>query len=197
MPASSDPTANPPSNSGELTQLLQAWTEGDALAGDELFRRVYPELRAIAARSLAAEPSPNLQTTELVHEAYVKLVGQTRVSWQCRAHFFAVAARQVRRILVDLARHRYRQKRGSGAVHLSLDGLSIETSGPDVDLVALDDALTGLREVDARAARIVELRFFAGLSVEETAEVLGAARATIFRGWRFGRAWLARHLRPS
>ena len=176
---------------------MRAWAGGDARAGDELFGRVYPQLKAIASRRLAAEPRAGVQTTELVQETFLKLAGQTRIGWQGRAQFFALAAQQMRRILVDLARHRNRQKRGSGALHVTLDERSALVSGPDVDVLALDAALVELREVDARAARVVELRFFAGLSVDETAEAIGVARPTIMRSWRFGRAFLARKLRPA
>jgi len=178
-----------------VTQLLARWRSGDREALDELAPLVYPELRRIAARRLRNERAGHtLQTTALVHEAYLKLVDQTRVEWQDRAHFFAVASEIIRRILVDHARALHREKRGSGIPALALDEALHITEKKSFELIALDDALNALAELDARQSRIVELRFFGGLTVEETAEVLHVSRATVNRDWVTARAWLLREL---
>jgi len=179
-----------PSEPNEITQLLVASRAGDAEALNRLLPLVYDELRRLAGHYLRRERSDHtLQPTALVHEAYLRLIDQN-VSWQNRAHFFGVAAQMMRRILVDYARGRLAAKRGSGAVKVSLDdalNLSDERAG---DFVALDDALERLAEFDPQKSRIVELRFFGGLSVEEAAEVLGIGTATVTRQWKMAKAWL-------
>jgi RNA polymerase sigma-70 factor, ECF subfamily len=175
----------------EVTRLLKGWSEGDREAFDRLLPLVYHELKRMADRYLSRERSDHtLQATALVHEAYLKLIDQRSVRWQNRAHFFGIAAQAMRRILVDHARDRRADKRGGGGIKLSLDDeldLSDRRSG---ELIALDDALTALAELDAQKSRIVELRFFGGLSIEETAEVLGIGTATVIRQWRLAKAWL-------
>src|ERR1043165_7575172 len=168
----------------EIPRLLADWSNGDGRALEKLTPLVYDELRRLAARYLRQERAGHtLQSTALVHEAYLKLVGQNNVRWQNRAHFFGIAAQMIRRILVDYARARGADKRGSGAEKLSLDEAIALPGGPDLDLVALDDALEGLASIDPRQSRLVELRFFAGLTLEETAEVLQMSLATAKRDW--------------
>jgi len=179
----------------EVTQLLISWRNGDSEALDKLIPMVYAELRKLARRHMAREsPDHTLQTSSLINETYLKLVDQQNVQWQNRAHFFAVAAQVMRHILIDHARrHRY-QKRGAGAPKISFDettGLSDERAA---ELVSLDDALTALAEIDARKSRIIELRFFGGLSVEETAEIMKISPVTVSREWRAARAWLRREM---
>jgi len=181
----------------EITRLLADWSNGDRQALEKLTPLVYDELRRLAARYLRQERSDHtLQSTALVHEAYMKLVGQNNVRWQNRAHFFGIAAQMIRRILVDYARSQHAEKRGSGAVKLALDeAMAVpQASGADVDLLGLNDALDRLAEMDERQSRIVELRFFTGLSIEETAEVLTLSPATIKREWQTARAWLFREM---
>jgi RNA polymerase sigma factor (TIGR02999 family) len=177
---------------GEVTALLRAWRAGDRSAEDSLLPLVYGELRRRAVHCLARErPGHTLQPTALVHEAYLRLVDQEQAAWQDRAHFFAIAARLMRQILVDHARRRASAKRGRGRepVPLELAGdLAAEEAA--ADLVALDDALTALAEFDPEGARLIELRFFGGLSLVETAEALGVSRPTVVRRWRAVRAWL-------
>jgi RNA polymerase sigma factor (TIGR02999 family) len=185
-------------SSDDTTALLAAWSAGDADAGDRLAERLYPELRRLAARRLReAGRDLTLQPTELVHEAYLRLVDQTRTRWQSRAHFFAIASRTLRRVLANHARDRGRLKRGGGAHLVALDGeLPLEIAQApaspltEVDVLALEEALAVLEQVDPESARLVELRFYGGLSVEETAEVLGVSRTAVIRGWRSARAWL-------
>jgi len=180
----------------EITRLLADWSSGDRQALERLTPLVYDELRRLAGHYLRRErPGHTLQSTALVHEAYLKLVGQNNVRWQNRAHFFGIAAQIIRRILVDYARARDADKRGAGAEKLSLDEAIALPGGPDLDLVALDDALETLARIDPRQARLVELRFFAGLTLEETAEVLQMSLATAKRDWVSAKAWLARELR--
>jgi RNA polymerase sigma factor (TIGR02999 family) len=175
----------------EVTQLLIGWSEGDQEALDKLLPLVYQELKRMADRYLRRERSDHtLQATALVHEAYLKLIDQRSVHWQNRAHFFGIAAQAMRRILVDHARDRQANKRGGGGVKLSLDD-ELELSNKRAsELIALDDALSTLAEMDPQKSRIVELRFFGGLSIEETAEVLGIGTATVIRQWRLAKAWL-------
>jgi RNA polymerase sigma-70 factor, ECF subfamily len=179
-----------------VTQLLQEWQDGQRDAFDRLMPVVYRELRLMASRHLAREPRTGLlQTTALVHEAYMKLVDQRRVDWQGRAHFFAIAARVMRRIVIDDARHRGRDKRGGGAVHVAIDdaGELTSTAGHQldaVDILGLDRALTRLEELDPDQARIVELRFFGGLTVDETADVMNVSPATVKRDWATAKIWL-------
>jgi RNA polymerase sigma factor (TIGR02999 family) len=180
----------------EITRLLADWSKGDRQALEKLTPLVYDELRRLAGRYLRQERSGHtLQSTALVHEAYMKLVGQNNVRWQNRAHFFGIAAQMIRRILVDYARARKADKRGSGAERLSLDEAIALPGGQDLDLVALDDALEGLAKIDARQSRLVELRFFAGLTIEETAEVMQMSLATAKRDWVSAKAWLSREVR--
>jgi RNA polymerase sigma factor (TIGR02999 family) len=181
---------------GQITELLHQWRGGSREAFDRLIPFVYDELRVIASRRLAREPRDTvLQTTALIHEAYVKLVAQRAVDWQNRAHFFAIAAQLMRRVLVDGARRRLSLKRGRGGVALALDGLAApEPSVGSVDVLALDAALSELERLDPEQGRLVELRFFAGLTVEETAEVLGLSPATVKREWAIAKGWLYRAL---
>jgi RNA polymerase sigma factor (TIGR02999 family) len=180
----------------EITRLLADWSNGDRQALEKLTPLVYDELRRLAGRYLRQERAGHtLQSTALVHEAYMKLVGQNNVRWQNRAHFFGIAAQMIRRILVDYARARKADKRGSGAERLSLDEAIALPGGQDLDLVALDDALEGLAKIDARQSRLVELRFFAGLTIEETAEVMQMSLATAKRDWVSAKAWLSREVR--
>ena len=174
-----------------ITAWLVAWAAGDGEAERRLFDLVYPELKRLARQRLARERGQiTLGATDLVSEAYLRLVAQR--GWQNRQQFFALAATYLRWILVDHAKHGRRRKRGHDAVHLALDEeLLPGGTRPDLDLLALDQALVELARVRTLAARIVELRFFAGLSLEETADALGASRATVLRQWRFARAWLA------
>jgi RNA polymerase sigma factor (TIGR02999 family) len=179
----------------DVTALLRRWNEGDKQALESLLPLVYAELRAVAANCLRSERSDHtLQPTALVHEAYLRLIGQDRVAWQNRAHFFAIAAQMMRRILVDHARRRRAAKRDAVTFRITLSGLSEEPADLDPEILALDEALKGLEALDPRQARIVELRFFGGLTVEETAEVAGLGTATVKREWRTARAWLRREL---
>ena len=180
--------------SPQITELLQKWQGGDREALDQLIPLVYDELHVIAGRHLARERRDGtLQTTALVNEAYLKLVDQRRVDWQNRAHFFAIAARLMRRILLDDARRRHREKRGAGAVALSIDDTPVAAPSSPVDvtdIIAIDRALQELEQLDPDQGRIVELRFFGGLTVEETATVLSISPATVKREWAMAKAWL-------
>ncbi len=183
------PVATPPQH--EVTRLLIRLTEGEGAVLDDLLPLVYAELRRLAANYLRRErPGHTLQPTALVHEAYLRLIDQTQVHWQNRAHFFGVAAQMMRRILVDHARSQQAEKRGGEYQKFSLDE-NIDVSGERAsDLVALDEALERLAQIDPDKSRVVELRFFGGLSVEETAEVLGVSAPTVKRHWRLAKAWL-------
>ena len=179
----------------EVTRLLKAWADGDHASQERLFELVYPELRRVAATKLHGEPyAASIQTTELVNEVYLRLVGQSKVDWQCRAHFLALSATLIRRILLDRAKSRSRLKRGTGAVHISVDQAEPFVAGRGVDVLALDQALVELARFQATTARIVELRFFGGQSVDQTAAILGLGKATVVRKWRFAKAWLAERL---
>lgn len=179
-----------PPHTQEVTQLLAKLSDGDRSALDDLLPLVYDELRRLADRYLRRERSDHtLQATALVNEAYLRLVDQN-VPWQNRAHFFGVAAEMMRRILVDHARSHQAQKRGSGGIKLSLDEAINMSDERATDLISLDDALNALAEFDPQKSRIVELRFFAGLSIEETAKVLGIGTATVIRQWKMAKAWL-------
>ncbi len=179
----------------EVTQLLQAWSDGDAEALDQLVPLVYGELHRLARHYMGGErPGHTLQITELVNEAYVRLVDWKNVRWQNRAHFFGVAAQMMRRILVDFARSRHYAKRGGETRRVSLSEAAGVSAERGEDFIALDDALKSLAAFDARKGRIVELRFFGGLSVEETAEVLKISPRTVMREWSLAQAWLHREL---
>ena len=175
----------------QITERLIAWGSGETSALDDVMRAVYQELRRMADHYLRLErPDHTLQPTALVHEAYLRLIDQRKVSWQNRAQFFGVAAQMMRRILVDHARTKQRGKRGGAARKLSLDEVMNLSQGRAADLVALDDALKALAEIDPRKSQVVELRFFGGLSVEETAEVLDVSPQTVLRDWKMAKAWL-------
>jgi RNA polymerase sigma factor (TIGR02999 family) len=179
----------------EVTALLVNWSNGDQHALEELMPLVYGELRRLAASNLRRERSEHtLQSTALVHEAFLRLVNQRDVHWRSRAHFYGIAAQMIRRILVDHARSRQAGKRGAGAIKLELDEAMAVSVQKEIDLVGLDEALERLAALDERQGRIVELRFFAGLSVEETAEVMNLSQATIKREWSSARAWLYREI---
>jgi RNA polymerase sigma factor (TIGR02999 family) len=179
----------------DITTLLVEWSGGNHNALDELTPLVYDQLRRLAAHALRRErPGHTLQSTALVHEAYLKLIDQHRVHWQDREHFFAVAAQIIRRILVNHARSRNAFKRGGGNAMVTLDESSTSIQSREVDLVALDDALESLSKMDPQQGRIVELRFFGGLSIEAAARVLGISSSTVTRDWNLARAWLKREL---
>ena len=179
--------------------MLREWCDGDRAAFDQLMPLVYDELHHQAALFRRRERQDHtLQTTALIHEAYLKLIDQRDVRWQNRNHFFAVASQMIRRVLVDHARARHRIKRGGAAMKVTLsDDLASANNTADVDLVALDDALEQLAALDPRQARVIELRFFAGLSIEETAETLNLSPATVKREWVMARAWLFREMRNT
>ena len=180
-----------PAPTPEITALLAAWSEGDQSALDRVMPLVYEELRRIARRHMRGERSGHpLQTTALVHEAYLRLVDHRRVTWQSRSQFFAIAAQAMRRILVSMARARGAQKRGGDAWRVELDESLVLTDERASELVSLDEALVALSRLDPRRARVVELRYFGGLSVEETAEALGVSAETVHRDWRRAKAWL-------
>ncbi len=183
------------SSSHEVTQLLIDWSKGDPAALDRLMPLVYDELRRIAKRYMARQsPGHTLQTTALINEAFIKLVGKGEKQWRNRAHFFGVAAQAMRHILVDYARSQQYAKRGGRARELTLDEALTVTEERAAELVALDDALNELARVDPRKSNVVELRYFGGLSVEETAEVLKVSPVTIMRDWSMAKAWLHREL---
>jgi RNA polymerase sigma-70 factor, ECF subfamily len=182
----------------EVTGLLLAWSEGEQAAFEKLVPLVYAELRRLAHRYMGRErPGHSLQTTALVNEAYLRLIDARRVRWQNRAHFFAVSAQLMRRILVDFARSRQYLKRGGDAQKVSLDEALVVSKEPGRDLVALDDALKALAVIDERKSQVVDLRFFGGLSVAETAEVLKVSPDTVLRDWRLAKVWLAREMREA
>jgi RNA polymerase sigma factor (TIGR02999 family) len=181
-----------------VSRLVAQSAAGDAAAAAELFPIVYEELRRLAAAALRRERTDHtLQPTALVHEAFLRLAETPGASWENRAHFVAVAARVMRRVLVDHARGRNALKRGNGEIRVPIDDVDVPAVGQDVDLVALDDALARLAMLDERQARIVELRFFGGLSVPETAALIGASERTVKRDWQVARAWLTRELSSS
>lgn len=180
---------------GDVTRLLEEWTRGDRDALNRLMPLVYGELRRMSSYYLRGErENHTLQSAALVHEAYLRLVGRQNVHWKNRAHFLGVAAQVIRSILVDHARARSAAKRGSGAVTLTVGELSAVTTQPEVDVIELDTALNTLARLDPQQSRIVELRFFAGLTNEETAEVLGVSASTVKRDWTHARAWIYRAL---
>jgi len=184
-----------PAPSAEVTTLLIEWNNGDPAALEKLMPIVYAELRELARARLKREPpGQTLQTTDLVHEAYLKLVNQRRVQWQNRGHFYAIASQLMRRILVDHARTKHRKKRGEGALRESLSKANIAVPQSNFDFVGFDEALTRLSEMDQRKAKIVELRFFGGLSVEETADFLKVSAITVMRDWKMAKAWLHKEM---
>ena len=187
-----------PKDAENITDLLVSYGRGDKESLDKLMPVVYDELRRQAARYLRREqPGHTLQTTALIHEAYVRLVDQRIVQWQNRAHFFGIAAQMMRRILVDHARTKKRAKRGGSDIKVSLDDATVAVKGQDLDVVAIDEALSRLAKIDEQQSRVVELRFFSGLTVEETAEVMGISPATVKRDWSMAKAWLHRELSGS
>jgi RNA polymerase sigma factor (TIGR02999 family) len=182
-------------STSEVTILLQAWSAGDEQALDRLTALVYADLHRVAHHYMAGErPSHTLQTTALIHEAYLRLVDVKRINWQNRSHFLAICARLMRRILIDWARKHRSQKDGGDAPHLPLEEALIVSSQPHPDLLEVDNALTRLAAVDQRKSQVVELRFFGGLSVEETAEALHVSSETVMRDWRLAKVWLLREL---
>lgn len=184
-----------PQGAREITQLLIEWRRGSQSAGDELMQRVYPELRRLAAQHLRRRrPNATLQPTELVHELYVRMLASTPITLQDRAHFYAIAAQQLRRILIDYVRAARAAKRGGEQLRVTLTDAPQPMSQNSDSLLALDEALTRLEKMDARAARLVELRFFGGLRDKEAAEALHISIATVKRDWTFARAWLSSQL---
>jgi RNA polymerase sigma-70 factor, ECF subfamily len=178
-----------------VTALLRSWGQGDRAALDALLPVVYDELRRRARRQMRAQPSGHtLQTTAIIHEAYLRLVGQQETDWQSRAHFFGVAAKAMRSVLVDHARAQRAAKRGGGAAQVTLADVDAVAPEPAVDVLALEEALTRLATFDPRKGQLVELRYFGGLGIEETAVVLGVSSATVKREWVLARAWLRREL---
>lgn len=193
MSASQLPPASP-----DVTQLLQDWRNGDEAARNELMGAVYEELRRQAGRYLRRERSDHtLQPTALVHEAYIQLIDQSRVNWESRAHFFGAAARLMRRILVDHARAHQAEKRGGGEENIALDEALGVPDNKDVNLSALNDALDELARLDAQQSQVVELRYFGGLSIDETAAVLGISPATVKREWSMAKVWLHHQIRKG
>ena len=186
----------PAENSPDVTLMLKEWSGGNAEVLDDLMPLVYDELRRQASRFLRKErPDHTLQATALINEAYLKLIDQRGTRWQNRAHFFAIASVAMRRILVDYAKGRHREKRGGAAENLPLDdALQIASNEKSIDLVALDEALDQLAKFDARQAKVVELRYFSGLSIDETAEVLGVSNATVRLDWNLAKAWLRKEI---
>ena len=180
-----------PASPNQVTELLARWSHGEEAAREKLVPLVYDELRRVARRCLAGQPQDQtLQSTALVHEAYLRLVGRSEVHWQNRVHFFAVAARLMRGILVDHARMRHAAKRGGSNLTLTLDDALAPPKQRELDLVALDDALNALATLDPKQGQLVELRFFAGLSIEDTSRLMGLSPATVKREWATARAWL-------
>jgi RNA polymerase sigma factor (TIGR02999 family) len=182
--------------SGEVTDLLRAWNGGDQAALDRLAQRVYPELRRMARRYMRNErQASTLQSTALVHEVYLRLVDVRRVEWRERAQFYAMAAQMMRRILVDAARARASKKRGGSAAKVNIDDTAVLSPAPDRSILALDDALTALSRLAPRQARVVELRYFGGLTEEEIVAALDISPRTVRRDWDFAKAWLSRELK--
>ena len=193
--ASSESGAMTASSPDNVTRLLLCWGNGDKAALDELLPLVYDELRRLAHHHMRGErPGNTLQTTALVNEAYLRLVDQRSVRWQNRAHFFGIASQMMRRILVDHARSRHYAKRGGGALQVSLDEAMLVSPERAADVVAVDEALTALARFDQRKSQVVEMRFFGGLSIEETAEALAVSPGTVMRDWTLAKAWLHREI---
>lgn len=181
--------------SHEVTRILQALKEGKPEASEKLLPLVYDELRRLASGYMRRErPDHTLQATELVHEAYLRIIDQTQVDWKDRAHFFGIASRLMRQILVDHARARKAEKRGGGMTRLALDEATSFANKTDVDLIALDDALKTLSTFDEQQCKVVEMRFFGGLTIEETSEALGISPSTVKREWDLAKAWLRREI---
>lgn len=182
----------------DITALLVDWSNGDRSALEKLLPLVERELHRLAHSYMRREdPDHTLQTTALINETYLRLVDQRKVQWQNRAHFFGIAAQIMRRILLNYARDQNRLKRGGGAIHVSLSKADVMPAEKDREIISLNDALTRLEDLDERKARVVELRYFGGLSVDEVAEVLGVAAITVMRDWQFAKAWLARELQDD
>jgi RNA polymerase sigma factor (TIGR02999 family) len=189
------PAAVTPNGPDEITDLLLAWSRGDANAGDRLLPAIYADLHRQASSAMRREGEEHtLQPTALVHEAYMRLVDQKRVVWKNRSQFFGVASQMMRRVLVDHARERLAAKRGAGRVQVSLSGVDAVSGSDDAEVIALHEALERLARFDDRQARIVELRYFGGLDIEEAAQALGISPATVKREWTIARAWLRREL---
>jgi RNA polymerase sigma-70 factor, ECF subfamily len=185
-------------STSEVSQLLKHWGQGDVSALEKLIPLVYDELRKMAHYQMAREnPGHTLQTTALVNEVYLRLLGAVKVSWQDRAHFLALSAKLMRRVLVDHARGRGRVKRGGSMIKMSLDDSLAVPVGQDANIIALDDALSSLATVDTRKAKTVELRFFGGYSVEETAKILNVSVRTVMNDWKFAKIWLLRSLQKD
>jgi RNA polymerase sigma factor (TIGR02999 family) len=181
-----------------ITLMLNELSNGNTLAIEQILPLVYDELRKISSKYLSDEYRKHtFQTTELVHEAYIKLIGNQQISWQSRAHFFGIAAKTMRQILVDYARKRNSQKRGSGKTKLSLDDAQLVASESDDQILALDEALKKLENIEERSGKIVELRYFSGLTIEETAELLNISSATVKRDWQFAKAWLYKEIQQN
>lgn len=179
----------------DVTQLLRAWSEGDTKALEQLTPLVYRELYRRAHWQMAREhASHTLQATALVNEIYIRMVDLRGVSWRDRAHFFALSSRLIRQVLIDAARSKHAQKRGGQSPHIAIDESLLVSEEPRADVIALDDALSTLATIDPRKSRVVELRFFGGLDIEETAEVLGVSPETVKRDWKLAKAWLRREL---
>jgi RNA polymerase sigma factor (TIGR02999 family) len=182
----------------EVTRILHDWSGGDRAAPERLMPFVYDELRRLARAFLSRERGGHtLQPTALVHEAYVRLVDQTRVDWQNRAHFYGIASRMMRRVLIDHARAHITDKRGGAAIHLSLDDVQVPVEQRAASFVALDEALSKLAQLDERKSSVVEMRFFGGMTDEEIAEALGVTTRTVLRDWKKARLWLYRELSES
>ena len=183
------------SSDADITALLVDWSNGDRSALEKLLPLVERELHRLAHSYMRREERDHtLQTTALINETYLRLVDQRKVQWQNRAHFFGIAAQIMRRILLNYARDQHRLKRGGGAIHVSLSKAEVMSAEKDREIISLNDALIKLEELDERKSRVVELRYFGGLSVDEVAEVLGVAPITVMRDWQFAKAWLAREL---
>jgi RNA polymerase sigma factor (TIGR02999 family) len=186
----------PPKADAQPTELLRAWSQGDESAREKLIPLLYGELHRLARGYMRRErPDHTLQPTALVNEAYLRLIDVNRVEWRNRTHFLALAAQMMRRILVESARHRHRRKRGGGAIREHIDNIDELPNPEERDVIALSDALSGLATFDSRMSRIVELRYFGGLTVEETADVLSVSPETVMRDWKTAKAWLLRELR--
>ena len=188
----------PDPSTAQVTQLLLAWGDGDEAAFERLVPMVHAELRRIARRHMGHERGDHtLQATALVNEAYLKLIDIEKVKWQDRAHFFAMPSRLMRRVLIDVARARGYQKRGAGAHRVTLDEGRVASTGRGADVIALDEALEALAKLDARKSQVVEMRYFGGLSIEETAAALGVSVRTVKRDWTMAKLWLVRELKKS